>query len=247
MGPPRRETAATTTVSAHSAKRRRDRHLPRGRHNLTRAFVVSNQRERIIDALAAVCARKGYRATTVEDVIAEAGVSRRTFYDLFTSKQQCFLVAYEVQMERVLEAVERAYSACEGSWSECMASALRTLLSLLIAEPNRARLLLVEVLSAGRPALECRHAALSRFGSLFEPGTVGLPLAPADAETVARAVIGGVAGALYSRIAAGQSDRLAEIGADLIYCMLVPYLGHKEAMAASAAWLLEEPASQSGT
>ncbi|MBV9166786.1 MAG: helix-turn-helix transcriptional regulator, partial [Solirubrobacterales bacterium] len=77
-------------MSAHSAKRRRDRHLPRGRHNLTRAFVASNQRERIIDALAAVCARKGYRATTVEDVIAEAGVSRRTFYDLFTSKQQCF-------------------------------------------------------------------------------------------------------------------------------------------------------------
>lgn len=231
-------------MSAHYANRRRDRHLPRGRHNLPRALVVSNQRERIIDALATVCARKGYRATTVEDVIAEAGVSRRTFYDLFASKQQCFLVAYEVQMERVLDAVERAYRACEGSWSECMASALRTLLALFIAEPDCARLLMVEVLAAGRPALECRDAALSRFAGLFEPGTEGLPLAAADREMVARAVIGGVVGALYSRIAAGQSDRLVEIGADLIYCTLVPYLGHKEAMAASAAWLLEAPASQ---
>jgi len=192
--------------------------------------VVSNQRERIIDALAAVCARKGYRATTVGDVIAEAGVSRRTFYDLFTSKQQCFLVAYDVLMERVLVAVEGAYRTCEGAWSQRMTSALRALLELFAADPNCARLVIVEVLAAGQPALECRHAAVNSE----------LPLAAAERELVARAVIGGVAEALYSRIAAGQSERLAEAGADLAYCVLVPYLGHKEALKASASRLLNE-------
>lgn len=202
--------------------------------------MVSNQRERIIDALAAVCARKGYRATTVGDVIAEAGVSRRTFYDLFTSKQQCFLVAYDVLMERVLVAVEGAYRTCEGAWSQRMTSALRALLELFAADPNCARLVIVEVLAAGQPALECRHAALGRFAGLFDPVNSELPLAAAERELVARAVIGGVAEALYSRIAAGQSERLAEAGADLAYCVLVPYLGHKEALKASASRLLNE-------
>lgn len=214
------------------------RRLPRGRHNLSRAFVASNQRERIIDALAAVCATKGYTATTVEDVIAEAGVSRRTFYDLFTSKQQCFLVAYEAVMERVLQAVELAYRSREGEWSERIAEALETLLSICAAEPELARLVMVEVLAAGRPALECRDAALGRLAALFfGPANGGLPLAAADAELVARAVIGGLAEALSARIAAGESQRLGEAGADLLYCMLVPYLGHEQAQAASAAYV----------
>lgn len=203
--------------------------------------MVSNQRERIIDALAVVCARKGYRAATVQDVIAEAGVSRRTFYDLFTSKQQCFLVTYEVLMEGVLQAVERAYRACEGGWSERMACAIRALLTVFAAEPDRARLVVVEVLAAGRPALEYRQAALSRFTSLFDPVSGGLPLAADDRELVAQAVIGGVAAALYTRIAAGQSEGLVEAGADLAYCTLVPFLGHGEAKAARTAWPVETP------
>jgi AcrR family transcriptional regulator len=224
-------------VSASPAKRLgARRRLPRGRHGLPRELVVSNQRERIIDALASVCGAKGYRATTVEDVIAEAGVSRRTFYDLFAGKQQCFLVAYEVAMERVLEAVERAFSSGDGAWSERMARALQALLSLLAAEPNCARLVMVEVLAAGRPALECRDAALSRFAVLFDEIGAGLPLTARDRELLARAVIGGLAEALYSRIATGEIERLVKAGPELLYCMLVPYVGHKQALAASAAW-----------
>ena len=198
--------------------------------------MVSNQRERIIEALAVVCATRGYRATTIEEVIAEAGVSRRTFYDLFDGKQQCFLVAYEIAMGRVLRAVERAHRTSEGSWSERMTSALRALLSLCVAEPDFARLVMVEVLAAGRPALERRDAALSRFERLFEGGATGLPLPDEAARLLARAVIGGLTEILYTRIIAGEAEAVPEAGSQLLYCMLVPYVGDERARAASVAW-----------
>lgn len=210
--------------------------LPRGRHGLPRAFVVSNQRERIIDALAVVCATKGYAAATVEDVIAQAGVSRRTFYDLFSSKQECFLIAYELVMDRVIRAVERAYASGNCEWPQRMTRLLRTLLSQLAAEPELARLVMVDVLAAGQAALECRDAALRRFEAFFNAGAIELPLPDQEWQLLARAVVGGLAEALHNRIATGGTDRLPDAGPDLLYCMLVPYLGHNRARAASAQW-----------
>jgi AcrR family transcriptional regulator len=226
----------SSTVPASPGKRRGVGQLPRGRHGLPRAFVVSNQRERIIDALAVVCAAKGYAAATVEDVIAQAGVSRRTFYDLFSSKQECFLVAYELVMDRVLLAVERAYGSKDCEWPERMARLLRTLLHQLAAEPELARLVMVDVLAAGQAALERRDAALRRFEVFFNAGAVGLPLPDHERRLLARAVIGGLAEALYNRIATGETGRLPDAGPDLLYCLLVPYLGHNQACAASAQW-----------
>ena len=202
---------------------------------------MSNQRERIIDSLAQVCATRGYRAVSVEDIIAHAGVSRRTFYDLFSDKQQCFLLAYELVMDRVFAAVDQAYWAGERAWPERMVSALTTVLEQFAAEPVFARLVMVEVLAAGRPALERRDAELKRFEVFFGPGRAALPVPLADQQLLARAVVGGLSEALYTRILAGETQRLPEIGADLVYCALVPYVGHVAAMAASEA-LRESPA-----
>ena len=65
-----------------------------GRHQLSRDEVRSHQRERIFGALEAVMATQGYSSTSVADIIKSAGVSRQTFYELFTSKQDCFLASY---------------------------------------------------------------------------------------------------------------------------------------------------------
>ena len=226
----------STAVPASPGKRRGVGQLPRGRHGLPRAFVVSNQRERIIDALAAVCAAKGYSAATVEDVIAQAGVSRRTFYDLFASKQECFLVAYELVMDRVVRAVEHSYASEDCAWPQRMSRLLQSLLSQLAAEPELARLVMVDVLAAGQAALERRDVALRRFEIFFDAGAISLPLSDHERRLLARGVIGGLAEALYNRIAAGETDKLPHAGPDLLYCMLVPYLGHNRARAASTQW-----------
>jgi AcrR family transcriptional regulator len=196
---------------------------------------VQNQRDRIIASLAAVCAERGYPATTVEAVIVHAGVSRRTFYDLFADKEECFIAAYDLIMERLLRDVGQAYSAGERPWPQRLAALLRAVIELFTAEPAIARLVIVEVLAAGRPALQHRDAALERFAAFFEAGEAELPPAMESRTLLAQAVIGGLYETLYTSTVEQQVARLPELLPDLVYCALVPYLGHAAALAASEA------------
>jgi AcrR family transcriptional regulator len=211
------------------------RRLPRGRHGLSRAFVVNNQRERIFASLAAVCALKGYAEVTVQDITQHAGVSRRTFYDLFADKEACFLAAYDLITDRVVGAVGRAYCVTGDSWAERISAALEALVGLFIAEPDFARLFTVEVLGAGHTALARRDAALRRFAVFFEAGLGELPGAMVDRELLVQAVIGGMYEILYTQIIEGHTERLPELLPELIYCVLVPYLGPAAALAARDA------------
>jgi AcrR family transcriptional regulator len=209
------------------------RPLPRGRHGLPRAFVVENQRERIFYSLAVVCVARSYGDVTVRDIIEHAGVSRRTFYDLFHDKEACFIAAYDAVIARLLRAVSAAYSEGERPWAKRIATAVQAVIEQFVAEPERARLVIVEVLAAGRIALEHRDAALGRFATFFEPGQASLPGEMAGKETLTQAVIGGLYEALYTAIVEDQTDQLPALVPDLLYCVLVPYLGHGAAIAAS--------------
>lgn len=206
--------------------------LPRGRHGLSRAFVVNNQRERIFASLATVCALKGYPEVTVQDITQHAGVSRRTFYDLFADKEACFLAAYDLITERVIGVLGRAYCVTDDTWSERISAALAALVELFIAEPDFARLFTVEVLGAGHTALARRDAALRQFAVFFEAGLRELPADVDDRELLVHAVIGGLYEILYTQIIEGQTERLPDLLPELIYCVLVPYVGPTQALAA---------------
>src|SRR3954454_12453140 len=82
--------------------------LPRGRHGLTREQVVGSQRGRIFRAMAETMARKGYASTSVSEVLRAAGVSRETFYEQFTDKEDCFIAAFQAAVGNVLGAVRDA-------------------------------------------------------------------------------------------------------------------------------------------
>jgi AcrR family transcriptional regulator len=209
--------------------------LPRGRHGLPRAFVVENQRKRIFHSLAAVCADKGYGEIRVQDIIDHAGVSRRTFYDLFADKEECFLAAYDVIVARVFDQVDAAYRMGERPWAGRIAASLRVLIEQYIGDPGLARLVMVEALAAGQRALERRDATLRRFSVFFYAGADELPETMTGRELLAQAVTGGLYEALFTHIVTGRIDRLPELLPDLVYCALVPYLGHGAALAACEA------------
>jgi AcrR family transcriptional regulator len=143
--------------------------LPSGRHGLTREAVVASQRGRLVDAMAEVVAEKGYAPTTVADVVERAGVSRRTFYEQFADKEDCFLAAYDVGLAAVLgrirDAVETAPPAA--GWRELARSGVEAFLALLAAEPAFARALQVEILTAGPAALERRAGMLTMFSGVW--------------------------------------------------------------------------------
>ena len=91
--------------------------LPPGRHGLPREFVVHNQRERLIAGLAEAVAENGYASTTIAHITRHAAVSRRTFYEHFNSKDECFVAAYDTVMAELSERIENARTACGHSLS----------------------------------------------------------------------------------------------------------------------------------
>lgn len=138
--------------------------LPRGRHPLTQAAVAGSQRVRLLDAVARVVADKGYGAATVADVIALAGVSRRTFYEHFPGLEDCFLAAYEDGMRSLFTAIR---SVLAGLPRDDLALRTRVAtnayLAAMASMPAAAWSFTVEVLGAGRRALDRRDWVMAQW------------------------------------------------------------------------------------
>lgn len=138
--------------------------LPRGRHPLTQAAVAGSQRVRLLDAVARGVAERGYGAATVADVIALAGVSRRTFYEHFPGLEDCFLAAYEDGMRSLFAAIR---SALAGVPRDDLALRTRVAIDAYLAAmasvPAAAWSFTVEVLGAGRPALDRRDWVMAQW------------------------------------------------------------------------------------
>src|SRR5689334_4382607 len=114
------------------------RELPRGPHRLTRETVMESQRGRMLDAMAQAVAEKGYPATTVADVIARAGVSRKTFYEQFRDKEDCFLAAYDTGVDLLLGTLREAGADAPDLLTRARART-RAYLETLAEEPGFAR------------------------------------------------------------------------------------------------------------
>lgn len=113
-----------------------------------------SQRERLVAAMIELCARSGYDAVSVARVSSRAGVSSSTFYEQFESKEECLLAAYRAAAERVLGAMTPATGP--GDWSAAARTALDALFAAVRAEPDAARVLLIEARGAG-PRLTAAH------------------------------------------------------------------------------------------
>ncbi|HEY5942299.1 MAG TPA: TetR/AcrR family transcriptional regulator [Solirubrobacterales bacterium] len=204
--------------------------LPRGRHGLPREAVTESQRKRIHRAMIEVVSSRGYPETRVVDVIGVAGVSRKTFYEFFESKEDCFLAAYDVLLENLLAEATDAYESQPGRrWAERAGASLEVLLVRLARYPAEARFTIVEVLAAGPKALARRDSALRQFAGFLEAGrseaSVELP------EITTQAVAGGINEILYSEILHGGVASLPRRLPDLMFWVALPFLGAEEAAA----------------
>lgn len=177
-----------------------------------------------------VAAAKGYEATTVTDVIEFAGVSRATFHELFEDKADCFLEAYDAIIDVLVAHVTSAFeAAADEPWPERIAAGLHALVELLSVEADIARMAMVEVTAAGDDARERYRAALARFTPFLEEGREysgqGEELPP----DTARFAIGGAASILFDEIRAGRGPDLQRVLPDLVFAVLMPYLGPEDA------------------
>lgn len=197
--------------------------LPAGRHGLPRAFVVSNQRERILSGVMIAVSREGYAATRVEDIIAVAGVSRRTFYDHFTNKEDAFLASYDLVLDQLLTGVSNAFAAGE-TWTSRVRRGLAAFLNLLAAEPLLAQVCVVEALAAGPRALERRTRAMRSFQELLMPPP-GDVLARTAPPVAIEAIVGGIYEVVYTRVTTDRTEELPSLLPSLLHSALLPFVG----------------------
>lgn len=200
-----------------------------GKHGLTPEQVASSQRERVLAAMRDLVAAHGYRDVAVAAVLRHAGVSRKTFYELYSGKEECFVAVYEDEMERLLAPVLRAFEG-EEPWVDRLRTALGVLLGSLADDPSAARICFVESLAAGPLALERRAHALAALDPLFAPHD-GADERDADGAQTARSravtagSVGYLAEVLHREIAAGRVDELPLLRAQLTDTLTLPFTG----------------------
>jgi len=191
--------------------------------------VARNQRERILAAVAEVASTRGYGAMSVQDVVREAGVSRRTFYEQFKNKDHAFLAAYDEASGRLMTAIRAAIDA-EETFEGKASAGFRAFLELLAASPAFAKMCIVEVLAAGPDAIARRARTMEEFTAFFEDAAERTlvrenPPSPLIAETI----VGGVYETVYRRIARGETAELPKLLPDLVESALLPYVGERKA------------------
>ncbi|HEU5064201.1 MAG TPA: TetR/AcrR family transcriptional regulator [Solirubrobacterales bacterium] len=204
--------------------------LPPGRHGLPREFVAHNQRERLIAGLAEAVAENGYTGTTIAHITRHAAVSRRTFYEHFHSKDECFVAAYDTVMTELRQRVADAFDQ-EEEWPQAVRAGIAAMLEFLTAEPHLARLSMVEALVAGPVVVERYDAAIQSLVPFFQAGREGLPkeVLAGLSPTTEEALVGGMVSLISRRIFADRADELESLLPDLVEFTLTPYLGSAEA------------------
>jgi AcrR family transcriptional regulator len=184
--------------------------------------VVEIQRARILAAMTDVACERGAGNVTVAHVVEYAGVSRRTFYELFTDRDQCFLAALDEAIAHASRYVLDAYDL-DAKWTERIRAALTALLSFLDVERGVGWLLVVGSFGAGTDALERRRRVLSQIITVIDEGRREVGEGPAA--LTAEGVVGAVFSVIHARLLERNTGRLGELVNPLMSMIVLPYLG----------------------
>jgi AcrR family transcriptional regulator len=205
-----------------SSKSTQPRRLPRGRHALAPEDVLSDQRERLLAAVPAVAAERGYEAMSVADIVKAAAVSRNAFYKNFRDKQDCVAIAHELGHERLFEVLS---SGCyEGATiGERVGTSLEAVLDVLADEPALARFLFVEAPSGGDEISLRYHEWLARYGTLLRSAAPDLPAESLPEPEVEQVIVGGIASRVASEVLRGRGEKLRELADPFLEYVLTFY------------------------
>lgn len=207
--------------------------LPRGRHKLSPQAVVLDQRRRMLGAMSAALAEHGYAHTTVAQVLAGAGVSRRTFYEQFDDKDDCLLAAYEDAERQVwtlaVSAAETVPSVADvadtpsDTWERRVHAALGAVLDFLAAEPATASLFTLETRAALPQIAARQRAALDRVAEALRAGNRAGPGSSDLPEDTERRLVDNVAALAGSYVISGATELLPGLKSQLADHLLQPY------------------------
>lgn len=184
----------------------------------------------MLEAMLRVAAEKGYEATQPADVAGAAGVTEAVFFETFGDKEGCFLESYDAMIDLLVARVSNAFvGTVECPWPDRVGSGLRALVDLLASEPEIARMAMVEVTAIGEEARERYRAALERFVPFLDEGRAYSGQGDALPTDTARLAIGGATSMIFEEVRAGRGAELERVLPDLLFTVLMPYLGSQAA------------------
>jgi AcrR family transcriptional regulator/DNA-binding MarR family transcriptional regulator len=200
-----------------------------GPNGLPRGQVTEIQRSRMLAAAVDAVEEVGYAHMTVAEVISRARVSRKTFYDVFADREDCFLGAFEQAVGQTRLIAREAYEREGDVWREGVRAALGRLLVFMDEEPGLAKLCVVEVLAAGEKVLARRAQLLDEISAVIDRGRLLTNTAREPPAVTAEGIVGGVFAVLHTRILDEEDAPLTDLLGPLMSMIVLPYLGARAA------------------
>jgi AcrR family transcriptional regulator len=197
-------------------------------HEVQRELVRSVQRGWLMSALAAVVCEQGSEGASVRQIVARAGVSRRRFYELFASSEDCFRAVFEEAIRQASERASAAYGV-ERPWEDRMRAALFAVLAFLESEPELARLAVLHTTPTG-PVTARRNEVLGALAHFIDAGGRAAQGALNPPPLTAQTVVAGMLGVVQARLLEGHAEPLTALTNPLMSVIMLPYLGP------TAAW-----------
>lgn len=215
--------AAAAAMAANGSRREGVRARERG-GAATAVDVAEIQRARILAAMFEVACKRGAAGATVAHVVARSGVSRRTFYENFTDREECLLAALQSAVSHATERVLPAYRG-ETRWLDRIRAALFALLSFFDEEPVVGRVLVVESLSAGPNAIAWRGRLLAQITEAVDDGRSEVRSGAEPPPLTAEGVVGGALAIVHARLVEADHAPLVGLVGPLMSMIALPYLG----------------------
>jgi AcrR family transcriptional regulator len=185
----------------------------------------------MLDAMVDAVAEKGYVRVSVADVIERAGVSRKTFYEQFTNKEDCFLAAYDAGVDRLLAAIDDAMAAPAAGWLDAARRAVEVYLAAMAASPAFARAFLIEALGAGPEALARRDVVQERFAAqlaaIHRRARADIPGIPSVGPHTFRAAVGAVNELVTAHVLEHGADTLPSLNEAILDVHLALLVGRE--------------------
>jgi AcrR family transcriptional regulator len=200
------------------------RKLPRGKSATSPEAVATEQRERILEAVGRLARTEGFAATTVADIVRDGGVTREAFYELFRNKEEAFLAAQTIGLERTISFVASRFFAGE-TWADRVWNGLEALLGHVSRQPDVVYLDVIESYAAGSAALRRSFDNRMAYSLFFEDGYRQRPEAEQLPRLCSEAIGGAIVGLMRWHVSEGRTEQMLEMIPETAYVALAPFIG----------------------
>lgn len=184
--------------------------------------------------MASEVGERGYHKTTIEHIVKRAGVSRATFYENFSSREECLLAGFEAAVEEI-RRLTMAAAASEEGWPDQIRAGLSAFLDFVLDDPPLARTCLVETMTAGPRPMMAYEEAIQSFTPYFRRGRELLDAGVELPGIIEESIVGGIVWMLHQRLLHGDPQEIPGLLPTMLEFALAPYLGHERAAEIASA------------